>query len=200
MASGVELCNMALLKLGTKFIANFTDTPQGEICGMLLQSCLDDYGTQGLWTWNEKRAEITPNQIEDPDSPGFFIDEPGSYKKFLFTLPSDFIVMRYVKYEGEELTEYYISGPLAMEEDYNPITVIYTARVGASADGEVNLPTYCHDSFTSYLAHRLSPAIDDGNRSMQMLQEAAMKFQQAYGMDLRMRPTKISRKNYHKGV
>lgn len=198
MATGVELCNEALLKLGAKFITNFTDSPTGQICGMLLQSCVDLLSSGGVWTWAEKRATLTPAQTEV--EPGVFEDTFGDVYQYVFTLPNDYISMRKVMYNTTEVVDYYFPEITEIEADPPEIEIIYNKRINVAADVNVPLPVYIQDGFTSYLAHRLSPAVDDGARSAEMLQDYAMKIMAAYKMDLRMRPTSINKRNYHSGV
>lgn len=179
----IELCNLALIKLKTKVIANFTDDARGISCGLLFSEALRYFGGTKYWTWNEVVTSLEADVEPDP-APTFF--------DYRFTVPADTEYIRkiYGKTSHIEIDNYdYRKRKIYIDED--EIILRYGCQIEAT-----DIPGYCEDAFTSYLAHRLSPTIDAGQTADKFYSEYLQKMTEAYFVDADQRKSPIDKDKY----
>lgn len=179
----ITLCNQALIKIGTKTIENYTDNAVGILCDQLFETSLYAYSTMYKWTWNEKVVEL--DAVSDPDP------EPIYYENE-FTLPNDFLHLRQIKDSATLMViDQYDLRMKKVYCNYDSIIIRYACRVEAD-----DLPYVCDDSFSSYLAHRLAPALEDSNKAADMWQEFLQKANSAFMEDAEQRQSPIDPDSY----
>jgi len=177
----VELCNLALIKLGDKPIADFTDGAVGSLCEKMFSTALYAFSTFYTWTWNEKVIAIDP-----------VADATPIYYEYEFQLPTDFLQLRYIDDFDTmlQVTNYDIRMK-TLYCNYEKIIIRYASRVTAD-----DLPYMCDDAFSSYLAHRLAPSLEDVSRAQQLWQEFLQKGQSVFLEDAKQRKSPIDRNDY----
>lgn len=180
----IELCNQALIKLGSKLIANYTDNATGILCDTLFTTSLYTFSTMFSWTWNEKLAVIDAEADPDP--------EP-IYYTYSIPLPTDFIQMRIVKDEDTHLPiRDYDFRTKKIYCNYDSVIIRYASTLSAD-----DLPRLCDDSFSSYLAHRLAPSLEDSKKANELWSEFLQKAQSAFMEDASQRSSPLDEDSYY---
>jgi hypothetical protein len=193
MASATELANQGLLKLGAKMISNIEApvTAAGSICAELLQPSLDVFTTSYMWSWSDGMRIL--DYLVPPE--GEELDPPLIDYEYRYNVPTDFLHLQRLKDEwNNDITDYALVGGPGVECNFDVVKFYYTRRIDPAF-----LPSPVIDAFTSYLAHRLSPAIDGGKRAQVMLQEYVQKATAAFLEDARQRKDPIDSEDYYSG-
>lgn len=114
--SKVQICNLALLRLGTNPITSFTDgTAAANACSLVYDHCRESLLRRHLWNFATDNVELAA----DATSPAF----KYTYR---YPLPSDFIRVKEVYNQGSDFT---IDGSSLYTDDPAPLKLSYIKDV-----------------------------------------------------------------------
>lgn len=117
MASSVDICNVAMHRLGQDEITSLNDnTKRAALCLTTYPRLLRVMQEEYVWSWGRKRANLAPNLT----APLFTTDY-----SFAFTIPSDYMRMESMTDYG---TDYLIEGNTILSNT-NPLPIRYVALV-----------------------------------------------------------------------
>lgn len=139
-SSWVEICNLALIELGSNTIAQFDESTNGRLCGKYYRQAVDEVLTEHEFACAEKRQALN-SLAEDPE------DENWSYQ---YQLPVDHLKTRGVSPDSP----YDESGGVILSNE-DELTLIYTYQV---TDPKLLKP-HVVNAIAWNLAHKLSPKI-----------------------------------------
>lgn len=119
MASAVQICNLALQKLGAARINSLTeDGRNARECNAAYELMRDAELRAHPWNFARARAQLA----EDSTAPDFGFDHQ-------YTLPSDFLRL----HPDSEVDDWQIEGRKILTDDDAPLEIIYIKRVTDTA-------------------------------------------------------------------
>lgn len=179
MASKIQICNMALSRLGASTITSLTDgTPEARLCNTLFNDLADRVMIQGSWSTTIKRAELastgnTPEfdfsyEYQLPVDPlclkVLHVNEvnPGSVD---FRIEGDKLLCDEstikIKYIGQ-LTDTSEYGPLLTE----CIEILLASYLALPLTGDKTLAQALKKEYADMLSHHLAIDGQQGSKDM----------------------------------
>ena len=150
MSSSVEICNMALIKVGATRISSLSGTEKSaELCNALLQPIIDDVLSSFDWKCARTRS---PALTQDSTAPNFQYD----YRYGLPTSPYC-LSIREVHYgdDGDKLTYWVQEGRYILTNQDNDDDDLYLLYTGRIVD-HTQLPSHVVQAVVAILAWKLS--------------------------------------------
>jgi hypothetical protein len=112
VSSKVQICNLALLRLGTNPITSLTEgNTAANACNFVYDHCRESLLRRHLWNFASERVALAAAD----DAPAFKYTNK-------FPLPSDFLRVKEIY---EQSTEYCIEGPYLLTNDPAPLQLAY---------------------------------------------------------------------------
>jgi len=143
MTSKVQICNMALSRLGANTITSLTDsTSEAKLCNTLFNDLADRVMMQGSWTSTIKRASLA----RTTNTPAF----EYSYEYQLPVDPKCLKVLEVSEYAPGSI-EYRIEGDKLLS-DNSTMKIRYIAQLTDSEDWDTMLTEAFEILLASYLA------------------------------------------------
>lgn len=159
MASKVQLCNRALLRLGAARITSLTDgTQEATLCNLLFNDIADEVMSSGSWSACIRRASLNATSTD----PTYGYD-------YEFQLPTNPVCLRVLSTEDEEeneYEEYAIEGDKLLS-DALLVNIKYIARITDTQ----SYGTLLSNCIVSRLAAELAYPITGQAKVMQSLME-----------------------------
>ena len=165
MASNVQLCNLALSRLGAATITSLTDnTAEAKLCNTFFSDIADEVMAEGSWTSTMTRAELA----KTTNTPEFgFTNE--------FQLPVDPWALKIISINEDTVgdTEYAIEGDKLLT-DSDSIKIRYVARLTNTGDWDI----YLQRAFVARLASELVYPLTGDTRKSELEYQRYLKIVQ----------------------
>lgn len=147
MASKVQICNLALIKIGESIITSLTDnTERAKACNIIFDDMADEVMSEGPWTSAVARAKL--NQLSDTPNHGF------SYQYQLPTDPYCLKVLR-IDEDLDGLYEYKIEGSKLLT-DLTSVNIEYIGRIEDTEQYDVDLKKAIISRLAAELSYRFT--------------------------------------------
>ena len=170
----VEICNMALSRIGEYRIADLSDlSEEAQVCSLFYNQTRDEVLRDYPWNFATKRAELAP--LSDPNL------TPFEYK---YQLPTDALnVITLIDVEGETYedmdSEYLVEGR-AIHTNISPCGIRYTQKI----EDPGLFDSAFVEAFVLKLASKIAFRITgDRNTEINMLQQYLTQLPEAKGLD-----------------
>lgn len=148
MASKVQLCNRALLRLGAARITSLTDgTQEATLCNLVFNDIADEVMSSGTWAVCVRRAELNATSTE----PAFGFD-------YEYQLPTNPVCLRVLCTEDEEdnINEPYVIEGDKLLSNSSLVNIKYIARVTDTQAYGVQLSICIVSRLASELAYTIT--------------------------------------------
>lgn len=166
MASEVDICNLALVKIGEgTIIALSEDSKAGRLCNLFYNDTRDEILREHPWNFATKRVELAKLLT----TPSFEFDAE-------FQLPSD--LLKIIKTD-DNLLPYRIEGKKLLINN-DSVKIEYIARISDTTQFDSLFVVALWMRMASHLAFNLS---DNNSLSVAMEQQSRAKVKQARTMD-----------------
>lgn len=145
MSSQVQICNMALSRLGATIITSMTDgTPNAKLCNTLFSDLADRVLVQGSWTIAVNRASLALASTT-----------PSYGYAHAFQLPTSPKCLRVLDVEGDPDMDYKIEGDKLLT-DADEINLRYIGRPSSTEQYSPGLTEAIETLLASYLAYSIT--------------------------------------------
>lgn len=176
--STIQICNMALGRLGVPTISTFEDNVPGELCGVFYETTRDACLELVDWTFARSRKHLVATTEE----------VVGADYSSVFLLPADCLVVRAASQDGSFLDR------LVWEKEGRKIYTSVTS-LDIKYTAKVTDPTKFSASFTRLLGIMLAaelclPITEDAEKAVLMEKQVQLAVEQHCGVDGQQAPTK----------
>lgn len=147
MASQVQICNLALSRLGANTITSLSDnTTEAKLCNTFFSDIADEVMAEGSWTSTIRRATLAKTTT----TPAFGFDSE-------FQLPVDPKALKILNIDNNKHghCQYRIEGDKLLSNDDN-VKIRYIARLVDTEDWDIYLQRAFIARLTSELAYPLT--------------------------------------------
>lgn len=159
MASNVEICNMALQKLGAKRITSLSeDSVNGRACNLAFEPTKLAELERHAWSFATTRAELAADSAE-----------PAFGRARSFTLPADFVRLLDDYVEDNTLAkDWEIEGKKIYTDDSDPIYIRYVYNV---TDPNEMSPLF-REALACKMAYQMCEELTQSNSKKAEVQDA----------------------------
>lgn len=145
MSTKVQICNMALSRLGAAIITSMTDgTPNAKLCNTLFDDLADRVLVQGSWTIAVVRASLAQSSTA-----------PSYGYAHAYQLPTSPKCLRVLDVEGDPDMDYRIEGDKLLS-DFDEINLRYIGRPVSTEQYSSGLTEAIEALLASYLAYPIT--------------------------------------------
>ncbi len=154
MASKVQLCNLALSRLGASTITSLTDnTTEAKLCNTFFSDIADEVMSTGSWTSTIARVELARTS-----------NTPAFEYTYEFQLPVDPQVLKVLNLnEDVPSIQYRIEGDKLLT-DCSAIKIRYVSRLVDTEDWDI----FLQKSFVARLSSELAYALTGDNKKAEL--------------------------------
>lgn len=179
-SSDVDICNMALLRLGANRISSLADgSNEGIACTEVYATLRDTYLASFPWSFaTQKGAQLTPLAATPPTEWGYQFD-----------VPSDLLALLRVHDSGFELAFEYSAGKRIFTQQDSNVYVDYIRKVDEGA-----LPDYFVRALAAKLAVEICMAITGSASLVRVMADLAFEADRhARHIDSKQQPARAFR-------
>lgn len=148
MASEVEICNVALSRLGASRITSLTEgTSEAKLCNTVFDDVVEEVMNEGAWTTLIRRADLNRLTVA-----------PEFEYSYQFQLPTDPKILRIIS-TNDDYSPYSIEGDKLLT-DNSSVKIKYIARITDTNEFGPNLQRAVLSRLTAELCYPITGSKD----------------------------------------